>query len=315
MTTRLFDGGRVIAEDFPAEQVADRLREHPGAVAWLDLFDPDEAELSAVTSGFGLHPLAVEDAVDDHERPKLDVYPDHLFLNVYATRFTDGRIRKIEISAFVLDRALITVHKSAGDLDVLTARWDADTELGRDGGVAFLVYGLLDTVVDSQLTVARSIDAAIDGIEEDMLAEGGAPRAVRRHAYALRTALAALHRSVAPMPEVLAGTERTDLLAPYYRDVEDHAHRALEVTGHARNRITELLDADLAEQGNVLNDVTRKLAAWAAIITVPTALTGYFGQNVPYPGYGQWWGFLLSGALIVLSATVLYIYLKRRGWL
>jgi len=104
-------------------------------------------------------------------------------------------------------------------------------------------------------------------------------------------------------------------LEPYYRDVDDHARRAIETIDSARDRINALLEADLNEQSNALNDVTRKLAAWAAIIAVPTALTGFFGQNVPYWGYEKFWGFLLSLGMIVGSAAGLYLYLKRRGWL
>jgi magnesium transporter len=107
----------------------------------------------------------------------------------------------------------------------------------------------------------------------------------------------------------------TEHLAPYYRDVDDHARRATDIIDNARDRINGLLEADLNEQSNALNDITRKLAAWAAIIAVPTALTGYFGQNVPYPGYEKEWGFLVSTVSIVLLAGGLYWYLKRRGWL
>jgi magnesium transporter len=107
----------------------------------------------------------------------------------------------------------------------------------------------------------------------------------------------------------------TQELEPYYRDVDDHARRATDAIETARERINSLLEADLNEQSNELNNVTRKLAAWAAIIAVPTALTGYFGQNVPYPGYEKWWGFLLSLGLMAVAAGGLYWYLKRRGWL
>jgi magnesium transporter len=141
------------------------------------------------------------------------------------------------------------------------------------------------------------------------------------HGFALRRSLAQLRRAVAPMQDVVAAMMRPDgdllddKLRPYYRDVEDHAERALESIEHSLTRITELLDADLNEQSNILNDITRKLAAWAAIIAVPTALTGYFGQNLPYPGYQKTWGFVESTALIIVLATGLYFYLKKRGWL
>jgi magnesium transporter len=323
--TRLYEGGAVVAEGFPAEEIAAQLQEHPKAVLWLDLYDPGEKDLRAVAAEFALHPLAVEDAVHDHQRPKLDRYPGHLFMNVYSVEVTTAApqpdVRKAEISSFITDRALITVRKSPSDTSRFIERWDVDAELGAGGGVSFLVYGLLDVVVDGQLAAARALDEAMDKTEDVILEEGGAPRAVRVYGFALRKTLAALRRAVAPMPELIAQVIRAenelvdDSLEPYYRDVDDHARRATDTIDNARDRINGLLEADLNEQSNALNDVTRKLAAWAAIIAIPTALTGFFGQNVPYPGYEKWSGFVVSLALIVLSAGGLYVYLKRRKWL
>jgi magnesium transporter len=295
-------------------------------VLWLDLFDPDMDDLAAIQAEFHLHPLAVEDAVHDHQRPKLDRYPGHLFMNVYAVKVTTDPptpdLRKVEISAFITGRALITVHKSPGDLDLFKQRWDADDAgLAATGGVGFLVYGMLDVVVDSQFAAARALDEAIDAPEDEMLGEGGAPRQVRRYGFALRRTVANLRRAVAPMPDVISTVLRSDpkliddRLEPYYRDVDDHARRANDTIEHAADRINSLLEADLNEQSNSLNDVTRKLAAWAAIIAVPTAVTGYFGQNLPYPGFEKFWGFVLSTAFIAVTATGLYWYLKHREWL
>jgi magnesium transporter len=295
-------------------------------VLWLDLFDPDLGDLEAVAAEFRLHPLAVEDAVHDHQRPKLDRYRNHLFMNVYAVEFSGGDgadpcVTKTEISAFITARALITVRKSPSDTGRLIERWDADAKLGAAGGVGFLVYGLLDVVVDSQYAAAQQIDEAMDDTEDQILEEGGAPREVRRYGFVLRKAVATLRRAISPMPEVVEQVMRNDLelvsdqLMPYYRDVDDHARRATDVIEEARDRINGLLQSDLNEQSNVLNDITRKLAAWAAIIAVPTVLTGYFGMNVPYWGYGKFWGFLLSLALIAASSSGLYFYLKKRGWL
>jgi magnesium transporter len=161
----------------------------------------------------------------------------------------------------------------------------------------------------------------MDQAEDQMLDEGGAPRSVRRYGFALRHTLATLRRAVAPMPDVIASVHRADSqlvaehLMPYYADVDDHARRANDTIESARERINSLLEADLNEQSNSLNDITRKLAAWAAIIAVPTAVTGYFGQNLPYPGFEKFWGFLLSTAVIVVTASGLYWYLKHRDWL
>ena len=323
--TRLYEGGGLVAEGFPAEEIPARLAQHPKAVVWLDLFDPDERDLRAVAAEFNIHELAVEDAVHDHQRPKLDRYPGHLFMNVYAVEVaTEGdrpRLTKAEISSFLIDRALITVRKSPSDTDRYVERWDRDPELAAGDGVSYLVYGLLDVVVDGHLAAAHALDEAMDRIEDIILEEGGAPRPVILYGFELRKTLAALRRAVAPMPDLIAQLMRADSqlvgqhLEPYYRDVDDHARRATEVIDHARERINGLLEADLTEQSNQLNAVTRKLAAWAAIIAVPTALTGYFGQNLPYPGYEKWWGFVLSAVLITGSAGGLYWYLKRQEWL
>jgi magnesium transporter len=323
--TRLYENGEVIAEDFDAGEVTTKLAEHPGAVLWLDLYDPDENDLAAVAAEFHLHPLAVEDAVHDHERPKLDRYPEHLFLNVYAVDVSTHPDRppfgKTEISAFVTDRALITVRKSPSDTAKFVERWDADAKLAAAGGVAFLVYGLLDAVVDGHVAATQELDVSMDGVEDALLEEGGAPRPVRMQGIQLRKTVAALRRAVAPMPEVVSEAMRTDLdlvdehLMPYFRDVEDHAEHTVDQVEHLSDRIQGLLQADLTEQSNVLNDITRKLAAWAAIIAVPTALTGYFGQNLPYPGFGKFWGYIQSMVLIASAAGGLYWYLKRRRWL
>jgi magnesium transporter len=323
--TRLYLDGKVIAEEFGSDEVAARMQEHPDAVLWLDLLDPGMEDLRTIQHEFHLHPLAVEDAVHDHQRPKLDRYLGHMFMNVYSVAVDlEGErpsLTKHEISAFITERALITVRKSDADVDSLLERWDADPGLGAKGGISFLVYGLLDLIVDGQHAAARALDEAMDKTEDSILDEGSAPRPVRMYAFALRKVLAELRRPVAPMPGLIGQVLRADSqllndhLAPYYRDVDDHAQQATDTIDHARERINSLIEADLTEQSNSLNDITRKLAAWAAIIAVPTALTGYFGQNLPYPGYQTFWGFLLSLGLIVVIAGALYYYLKRRGWL
>src|SRR5690242_7201015 len=145
--TRLYENGKVIAEDFPAAEVAERLARHPKAVLWLDLYRPTAQDLATVADEFHLHPLAVEDATQEHERPKLDRYPEHLFLNVYgvdvSTEPEDPPFGKTEISAFVTDRALITVRKAPSDTAKFVERWDASLQLAEMRGTAFLLYGLL----------------------------------------------------------------------------------------------------------------------------------------------------------------------------
>lgn len=309
------------AEGFPADDISELLAADAEAVVWLDLHDPDTADLQVVVDEFGLHPLAVEDAVHDHQRPKLDRYPTHLFANMYAVHFDEhsGELKTSEVSAFITSRALITVRKNSFDIDTLVQRWDATPELA-GSKVGFLVHGLLDAVVDGHYTAVEQLDGAVDELE-DALFDPQSSLPIRRRGFELRKSLGRLRRVVVPMRELVGRLLREDThlvddaLMPYYQDVYDHVLRAAESVESARDLVTSILDTDLNEQGNELNEITKKLAAWAAIIAVPTAVTGFYGQNVPYPGFSQQWGFIISSIVIVALSGGLYLLLRRRGWL
>jgi magnesium transporter len=321
--TREYRGGELIDEGFPAELISDRLDRNPASVVWLDLYDPTREDLQIVIDEFGLHPLAVEDAISPHQRAKVDRYRTHLFANMYAIALT-GRLGSFtvgEVSMFVTPRALITVRKQDFDIDALIARWDLNTDLVHDANaVSTLVYGLVDAIVDGHYAAVEDLDDAIDELQTHLF-QVSTDVDVRRQAYDLGANIASLRRLVAPMQEVLTRLMRADahlvdsVLAPYYQDVHDHALRAAETLDAARDRVDRIADTQLNEQSAQLNDITRKLAAWAAIIAVPTAVTGFYGQNVPYPGFGHHSGFLVSVTVMVLFAGGLYLYLRRRGWL
>ena len=322
--TRLYQHGRLLEEGFPAEGISERLDAYPDTVAWLDLLDPDVDDLSIVTHEFGLHPLAVEDAVHDHQRPKLDRYRTHLFGNMYAVRFDPATARLVtgEVSVFITPRALITVRKSAFDIDTLIARWDTAGPEVPSGTVSFLLYGLLDAVVDGHHDAVEQVDDCVEALE-DQLFQDRPTVDIRRRGFELRKALVQLRRVVGPMREVLGRILRDDWeaklvaegLEAYYQDVADHVVRAADNVDSARDLLNSVLETNLNEQGNELNVITRKLAAWAAIIAVPTAVTGWYGQNVPYPGFGHQAGFVTSTVVIVLLAGGLYWMLRRRDWL
>ncbi|WP_103381348.1 magnesium transporter CorA family protein [Pseudonocardia dioxanivorans] len=321
--TRLYRDGTLVEEGFPAERISEQLAAHHDAVVWLDLHDPDEADLAILVDEFGLHPLAVEDAVVDEQRPKADRYSSHLFVNLYAVEVRDAGCELVtsEMSAFVTPRALITVRKADFDIDVVEARWDAAADLAGNG-VGFLVHGWLDAVVDGHHRAAQRLDDLADELE-DALFEPGTDVDVRRRGFELRKSLAGLRRVTVPMREVLARVLRDDehirlaraAMVPYFEDVHDHALGAAETVDATRDHVATILDSNATEQGNELNVITRKLAAWAAIIAVPTAVTGWYGQNVPYPGFEQPWGFVTSTAVIVVLAGLVYFSLRRKGWL
>jgi magnesium transporter len=321
----MYRAGAVVDEGFPATEIAGRLAADHEVVVWLDLHDPDVADLRSVVEEFGLHPLAVEDAVADRQRPKLDRYETHQFLNVYAAKFEpDGaRLRTSEVSAFITDRALITVRKADFDVDTLVHRWDSAGHLAA-AGVAFLLHGLLDAVVDGQYEAVDGIDNAIDDLEE-CLFERPQDADVRVQGFQLRKALVQLRRVVLPMREVVRQLLRpalphraslvTEELAPYYRDVYDHVMSTAEGVENARDLVNSVLDTSFNEQSYTLNDITKKLASWAAIIAVPTAVTGFYGMNVPYPGFSREWGFVTAVVVMLLLASGLYVMLRRWKWL
>src|SRR5215831_14702225 len=320
--TRLYRNGTLELEGFPVAEISDRLLE-PDTVVWLDLRDPDHDDLAVLSDEFGLHPVAVEDAVMEHERPKLDRYGSHLFLTAYGARLdmTSGKLATSELSAFITKQALITVRKDDGlDIGGVVERWDANPDLAKFG-VGFLLYGLLDYIVDGHFDAVQSMDEAVESLEDQLFATTPQSLEVQRRSFELRKSLVLLRRIVLPMREIVNTLTRPDLkvvaedLLPYYHDIYDHVLRATEWTESLRDLVTSVLETNLTIQGNRLNVITKKVTGWAAIIAVPTLITGYFGMNVPYPGFSKPSGFALSIATMVGAGLVLYFVFKRKDWL
>lgn len=321
--TRLYRGGELVLEDFPVKDISEHLKE-PEATVWLDYCKPTGEELATIADELGLHPLAVEDAVNEHQRPKLDRYESHLFISAYTLRLdvASGELETSEIGVFVTERALVTVRKDEDvDIDGVLARWDESKDLAGNG-VSFLLWGLLDDIVDGHFETVQSLDGEIEALE-DLLFENGRPHEaeVQRRSFELRKSLVLLRRLVLPMREVVNALMRRDLrvidqaMAPYYQDVYDHVMRATDWTESLRDLVTTILETNIALQGNRMNLAMKKVTSWAAIIAVPTAITGFYGQNVPYPGFSAHWGFWFSSALIVVISLLLYWSFRRNDWL
>lgn len=321
--TRLYRNGTLTLEDFPVEDISDYLAE-PDSVVWLDLCRPTESDLHSITVEFGLHELAVEDAVHEHERPKLDHYDSYLFLSAYGVSFNEERaiLETSEIAVFVTGQALITVRKDDRfDIEEVVGRWDSAHDLASEG-VAFLLYGLLDVLIDGHFTAVQSLDDAIERLEDLLFDDRRSQvEVVQRRSFELRKSLVLLRRIVLPMREVVNTLIRRDLhvvteqMGPYYQDIYDHVLRATEWTESLRDLVNSILETNITIQGNRMNLIMKKVTSWAAIIAVPTAITGFYGQNLPYPGFGKESGLLWSGGLIVGVGTVLYFAFKRWEWL
>jgi magnesium transporter len=320
--TRLYVNGHLELENFPPADISNHLQ-RPDAFVWLDYCSPTQEDLSTIAEELSLHPLALEDAVNPHQRPKLDRYDSHLFLSVYSVRLNTatGELDTSEMGVFVTQRALVTVRKEKGlDIEEVVRRWDESAELAGHG-VTFLLWGLLDYVVDGHFDTVQTLDGEIEALE-DLLFERSTPEEdVQRRSFELRKSLVLLRRVVLPMREVLNSVMRRDLhvidqeMVPYYQDIYDHVLRATDWTDSLRDLVTTILETNLVIQGNRMNLVMKKVTSWAAIIAVPTAITGFYGQNVPYPGFSAHWGFWFSTALIVVASIVLYVAFRRRDWL
>lgn len=327
--SRVWRAGALEAEDFPFEKISNYLDEE-GCLVWVDIRDPDSHVLKELAAELTLDPLAVEDAVSHGERAKATRYSTHTFLTAYAAHIvTDddtpahrSELSLSRVSAFVLPRGIVTVRQDDSfDMDAVAQRWEDNADL-LQYGVGALVHGLLDVIVDSHFEAVQALDEKMELLEDGLFDEQAATTAVQRQTYSIRKDLVALRRVVLPMREVVNALlrHRKDMnahtdLDSWYDDLYDHVLRATEWTESLRDMVTTIFETNLSLQDARLNTVMKKLTGWAAIIAIPTAITGYFGQNVPYPGFQQPWGWVLSSGLIVGIAGLLYLTFKRREWL
>ena len=320
--TRCYRGGVLTDEDFPLDEVSDHLAD-ASAVVWVDLLAPDLEGLQLVADELGLHRLAVEAAAQGRQRPKFDRYSGHGFLTAYSVHLDvdSGQLITGEIAAFITPRVLITVRRDeAFSIEGLLARWDDEADLTAFG-VGALLHGLLDFVVDGHFEAVESLDDQIERLEDLLFDDRPHDQGVQRRSFELRKSLVRLRRVVLPMREVVNAMMRRDVglvseeLMPYYQDVYDHVLRASEWTESLRDLVNTILETNLTIQGNRLNIITKKVTSWAAIIAVPTAITGFYGQNLPYPGFAHRSGFLTSSILIVALSGLLYLTFKRKDWL
>jgi magnesium transporter len=321
VTTRVYRAGKIVKENFPVADISDFVSEK-GCTVWADFVSPTMSDLADIEEELGLHELAVADAVTDFQRPKLDHYDTHLFLAAYAVSLNaeTGELSTSEVKAFITKGALITVHDPDFDMTHVIERWENNAELSTHG-VAFLLWGLLDVIVDGHFTVVQQLDGQIESLEDALFDDKPREKEVQRRSFELRKSLVLLRRVVLPMREVVNTVLRRDLetidpgMTAYFQDVYDHVLRATEWTESLRDLVTTILETNISIQGNRMNLIMKKVTSWAAIIAVPTAITGFFGQNLNFLGFGTVWGVWMSISLIVLTSFALYISFRRRDWL
>lgn len=310
----------------PASAIA-RVRALGKGFVWVGFHEPDDSEMLAVAETFGLHPLAVEDAVHAHQRPKLENYGDYLFLVVKTMKFVEhastGAAQIVaggEIMMFLGADFIITVrHGDHSGLATLRAGLEADPEkLAR--GPAMVMHAITDRVVDEYLAVVGEVEEDIDEMETAVFSPRNTPDT--EDIYLLKREILKLRRAVNPLavplrtlstaanPLVPAGIDE------YFRDIADHLTQVTERIAAFDEMLTTLVAAALAEITTRQNEDMRKISAWAAIALVPTAIAGIYGMNFEHMPELSWsFGYPMAIALIVVICVLLYRVLRKRGWL
>jgi magnesium transporter len=320
--TRAWRGSEVVASDFPLAEVSEHL-EHDDEVVWVDLCAPDADTLHELARELDLHELAVEDALSEHQRPKVDRYPTHAFVTCHAISWDNATraISETEIDCFVGGQWLITVRKDEGfPIDRVVDRWDQSSNLIQYG-VSYLLYAVLDLVVDGYFEAVNGFDDYYDEVSEGLFADTPLDPRQQRDWFEARRSLVHFHKLVAPMREVVSGIMRrehgavAEPLYPYYQDVYDHVLRVVESTDALRDLVATIVETNLSLRDYRQNQIMKKVTSWAAIIAVPTLVTGYYGMNVPYPGFARHWGVWASTGFMLVVVVAMYLSFRRRDWL
>ena len=322
------DGVRVPGGGDLVEDV-ERLRKSEDGFVWLGLHEPTDDEFAGIAELFDLHPLAVEDAVEAHQRPKLERYGDTLFAVFKTVCYVEHKeltatseiVNTGEIMVFIGPAFVITVrHGRHGSLGPLREELEAHPHQLAKGPAAVL-HAIADHVVDDYLSVTDAVQEDIDQVEMDVFADNGA-RLDPGRIYQLKRELLELKRAVVPLGRPLQelSTRPTRVIDPeiqtYFRDVSDHQLRATEQIAAFDELLNSILQAHLAQVSVAQNADMRRITAWAALIAVPTMLTGVYGMNFTYMPELHWRiGYPLVMAVIAVGCFALYRGFKRNGWL
>ncbi|GAA4712898.1 magnesium and cobalt transport protein CorA [Sphingomonas lutea] len=288
---------------------------------WIGLEDPTEEELGKVQERYGLHPLAVEDAAHAHQLPKVEVYGEQLFVVARTAALKDDRIEYGETAIFVGHNHIISVrHGSARPHTELRKRLESAPVLLAHG-VDYVLHGILDFVVDGYFPIVEEIEE--DAIElEHCATTAHLKRSDIARLFALRRELIRFQRILGPMADVCAKLVRLDLpnideaTRPYFRDIQDHVTRLGSRVDALQEILRSVFELSMLFQQERQSETTRQLAAWAAILAVPTAIAGIYGMNFDVMPELNWrYGYFVVLGVIATICVALYVQFKRAGWL
>jgi len=315
--------GRRVAE-VKVSQISEVL-EQPEQFVWIGLREPDEGLLRTVQKEFGLHDLAIEDAHNAHQRPKVEVYGDSIFVVLRTAQITPDRAEPVvygETHLFVGSHYLVSVrHGPSQPYVEVRSRCEQSPSL-LSQGPGFVLYALMDAIVDQYFPVLNALEEEVEALEEKIFGEEVNNREVIPQIYALRTELLHLKRTVSPLIDACNRLMRFDLAMiheetrPYFRDVYDHVCRINEMVDTLRELLNSAAEANFSLVSISQNEVMKRLGGWAAIIAVPTMIAGIYGMNFKDMPELSWsFGYPLILALSIGCSSYLYYLFKRSGWL
>jgi magnesium transporter len=303
-----------------------------GGFVWVGLHEPTAKEFDLVTQEFALHPLAVEDALKAHQRPKLEVYEDSLFMVIKPVVYdaAGDTVSSGEVMVFLGDAFVVTVrHGEGAPLTAVRDRLEKEPELLGKGPTAVL-YGIADAAVDHYLDVATELQTDLEGLEAEVFSpDDGGSRHTASRIYNFKRQVLEFRRAVGPLgPPLsrLAGTSPfggsaqvpfvDDTARPFFRDVHDHLTRVNESVEGLDRLVSDILSAHLAQMSVRQNDDMRKISAWAAMAAIPTMIAGIYGMNFEHMPELRWvWSYPVLIVVMAVLEVLVYRLFKRRGWL
>jgi magnesium transporter len=315
----VYSGGRRVL-DIKVEEAGEWAKK-PGHVVWLGLHEPSEALLRRVQRQFGLHELAIEDALHAHQRPKIEQYGESLFVVARTAQMVEGRIAFGETHIFLGRGYAVSVrHGASVSYKSVRLRCEASPKV-LSHGEDYILYAILDFIVDNYFPVIESVEDEVEKIEDHVLATALSPTEIQR-LYTLRRDLVRLRNAVVPLVEVCRRLEHAEMIAidppmqPLFRDVTDHVRRVQEEIDSLREVLAFAFEASLMTGQAQQTTISRRLAAYAALLAVPTAVAGIYGMNFKnMPELELRYGYFAVLAFIVTTCTVLYWRFRKNGWL
>jgi magnesium transporter len=314
-----YAGGRRVG-DLPIDRIGEAVE--AGQFVWVGLYEPSEDLMKEVQAELHLHDLAVEDAHRAHQRPKLEYYGEDLFVVLRTAQFENGDIAFGETHLFAGKGYLVSVRHGASLPYVeVRARCEKDPELLRAAASWFVLYALMDFVVDHYQPIVEALGDKLEEVEETVFG-GHFHRGHTERIYALKRDLVAVKHAVAPLVEMVhqlvrvENGHRGEAVRLHFRDVHDHVVRVNQNVDSLRDLLSAVLEANLALITVQQNDVMKKLAAYAALFAVPTMIAGIYGMNFAFIPGAEWkFGFLASIGAMVAVCAFLYRLFKRAEWL